>query len=96
MASPTRKLFSVFDYTITISRKHRYLVVGSPEFGFYVASTCLGQDQVSPTAIGESVIRVFEHINARLHELALSGEPRPKPIRKKRLAQVLSEEDIPS
>jgi hypothetical protein len=93
MANAYKKSYSIFDYTVTISRKHRYLVVGTPEFGFYIASSVLDQERVSPKAIGECVFRVFEHINARLHQLASQGEPSPRPLKKKRLIDVLSNEE---
>jgi excisionase family DNA binding protein len=81
----SNKKYSVFDYTVTLSRKHRYLVVGSPEFGFQIASTCLDLGQASAENIGKAVLRVLGNISYRLQELNLSGESHPEPLKHYRL-----------
>jgi excisionase family DNA binding protein len=87
--------FSLFDYTVTITRKQKYLIVGSPEFGFQVASHSLDLGQASPAQIGEAVMRVFDNINAKLHQLDLSGESHPEPLRAKGAHFLISRERVP-
>jgi excisionase family DNA binding protein len=87
-----KRKFSIFDYTITISRRHRYLVVGSPEFGLQVATSCLHLDQLTPESIGQAVLTVLSNINSKLFELDRSGSSPPKPLR----AQLLSRQLLPS
>lgn len=46
---------SLFDYTLTLTRKYRYLVVGAPEFGIQLSSSFLDAEELSPEAIGRTV-----------------------------------------
>jgi excisionase family DNA binding protein len=73
---------SVFDYTITITRKQKYLVVGSPEFGFQLASESLVLGEVSAPQLGDAVLRVFEKINQRLLQHEVQGSRPPRPLSK--------------
>src|SRR4051794_18699102 len=73
------KKFSTFDYTVTISRRHRYLVVGVPEFGYRVAADCVEVSRLSPEAIGEAVLKVLDGVQRRLYELDREGLPHPTP-----------------
>ncbi len=81
-----KKRYSPFDYTITINRKDRYLVVSSPQFGFQVATGQLDLRHASPEGIGEAVIRVLASISQRLRNLELCGEAHPEP---KKPAEIL-------
>jgi excisionase family DNA binding protein len=73
------KKFSTFDYTVTISRRHRYLVVGAPEFGYQVAADCVEVSRLSPDAIGEAVLKVLDGVQRRLYDLDRQGLPHPPP-----------------
>jgi excisionase family DNA binding protein len=73
--------FSVFDYTITLTRKHRYLVVSSPEFGIQIASNYVDLDHLSAEEIGMSVLQLIRQMDVKLHQMQLRGEIAPKPLR---------------
>jgi excisionase family DNA binding protein len=78
---------SPFDYTVTITRKNRYLVVSSPEFGLQIAANCVdlarafAPGESTAEAIGRAVLGVLTGINQKLHELQRHGEPPPAPHR---------------
>lgn len=85
--------YSPLDYTITITRKNRYLVVGSPEFGYQIASEVVNLDgTTSPQTIGGAVLKVMNHIHHRLLQLDTEGQPHPEPIQKKRIDRLKSRE----
>jgi excisionase family DNA binding protein len=90
------KNVSIFDYTITVTRKNRYLIVSCPEFGFKIASEPLGLDGLSPLAIGSSVLGAFEKIRARLHELDLRRESPPLPLSRRRISRLNRDELLSS
>lgn len=77
---------SIFDYTITVTRKNRYLIVSCPEFGFQIAAESVGIDGLSPQAIGASVLTAFARIRSRLHEMELRRESPPLPLSRRRLS----------
>jgi len=70
---------SVFDYPITIQRKHRYLVVSCSEFGLNIGSECLILGKLSPQELGTSVLRIFERIQSELMAIRRSGGVLPSP-----------------
>lgn len=74
-----RKPPSVFDYTITLTRKHRYLVIGCQEFEFQLAAECLDLGSLSPDVIGKAVMHVLERVRAKLHEHEVNQTSPPLP-----------------
>ena len=71
--------YSTFDYTLVVSRKNRYLVVGSPDFGHQIEAVRLDLGQISTEAIGRAVLVAWNHIARKLHELERRQEQAPKP-----------------
>jgi excisionase family DNA binding protein len=87
---------SVFDYTITLTRKHRYLVVSSPEFGIQIASNYIDLNSLSAEEIGTTVLQLIRQMDVRLHQLHLRGEPAPKPLRARGANALLDREYLSS
>lgn len=77
---PSKRRYSTFDYTITLTRRHRYLVVGNPEFGFQIAAEAIGMGDLTPAQIGETVLKMYERIHARLFEMDRDREAPPIPL----------------
>ena len=71
---------SVFDYTLTLTRKRRYLVIGLPEFGFQITSQNLELDRLKPEALGREVLKAFDRAHRALLNLEQTGRPFPKPL----------------
>jgi excisionase family DNA binding protein len=92
----TRRHFSVFDYTITLTRKHRYLVVSSPEFGIQIASNYVDLDNLSSEEIGMSVLQLIRQMDVRLNQMQLRGETAPKPLRARGVNALLDREYLSS
>ncbi len=80
-AGPQRP--SVFDYTLTLTRKRRYLVIGLPEFGFQITSQNLELDRLAPEALGREVLKAFDRVSRALLELDRAGRPYPEPLNPK-------------
>jgi excisionase family DNA binding protein len=95
-SSGSRRHFSVFDYTITLTRKHRYLVVSSPEFGIQIASNYVDLDNLSPEEIGMSVLQLIRQMDVRLHQMNVRGEKAPKPLRARGVNALLDREYLSS
>jgi excisionase family DNA binding protein len=74
------RLYSVFDYTVTIRRKHQYLLVSCPELNLSISSQDLHLTQVSAEKIGETVLRLFEKINSTLLHQSHFGKSIPIPL----------------
>ena len=84
-----RRNHSAFDYSLILCRKNRYLVVGSPDFGYQLASVRLDLESASPEAIGLAVLSAWERTCRKLDELDRGGVPRPEPARIPLLARRL-------
>ncbi len=95
-SSRPHRHFSVFDYTVTLTRKHRYLVVSSPEFGIQIASNYVTLDALSPEEIGMSVLQLIRQMDMRLHQMHLRGETAPKPLRARGVHSLLDREYLSS
>jgi excisionase family DNA binding protein len=76
-----KKNHSIFDYSITITRKHRYLVISCPAFGFELSSHALKLDRVDSFAIGDTVLRMFDRIHREFLKYDQLGVPPPKPFK---------------
>jgi excisionase family DNA binding protein len=89
------KRFSPFDYTVTVSRRQRHLVVTSPEFGFTVSSGRLDLGEPDSGRIGEAVLRVIQGISQKLQDLDREGReaPDPRPVRELLRADVVSAQE---
>lgn len=95
-SSQSQRHFSVFDYTITLTRKHRYLVVSSPEFGIQIASNYVDLDNLSSEEIGMSVLQLIRQMDVRLNQMHLRGEKAPKPLRARGVNALLDREYLSS
>jgi excisionase family DNA binding protein len=76
-----KRYHSTFDYSLVLSRKNRYLVVASPDFGYRVASIRLDLGQASAESIGNAVLAAWSRICQRLTELERAGASSPRPRR---------------
>lgn len=57
--------FSVFDYSVVVVRKNRYLVLSCPELGIQISSDPL--DRLRAENLGNAMIQLFGKISERLH-----------------------------
>jgi excisionase family DNA binding protein len=78
-ANFTKRIHPAFDYTVSFSRRNRYLVAECPELGFQVSGGALRLDQLDAAAIGQVVLRVYERIHARIAHAQAAGESLPCP-----------------
>ncbi|HUP58434.1 MAG TPA: helix-turn-helix domain-containing protein [Bdellovibrionota bacterium] len=69
-----------FDYAVTISRRHRFLVVSVPEFGIHCVADALHLGRISPEAIGQAVLKAIESVERKLLELERGGIEPPRPL----------------
>jgi excisionase family DNA binding protein len=94
--SQAHRHFSVFDYTITLTRKHRYLVVSSPEFGIQIASNYIDLDNLSAEEIGVSVLQLIRQMDVKLNQMHMRGDSAPKPLRARGVNALLDREYVSS
>lgn len=94
--SQANRHFSVFDYTITLTRKHRYLVVSSPEFGIQIASNYVDLENLSPEEIGVSVLQLIRQMDVKLNQMHMRGDSAPKPLRARGVNALLEREYLSS
>jgi excisionase family DNA binding protein len=72
---------SVFDYTLTVSRKNRYLVVRSPEFELQFANPELQVDRLNAEAIGRAILQAYDGVRRKVQEFEVAKTELPRPLR---------------